>query len=101
MDKMQECLINGSLKTSNEKHMFRPFTEDTKMLIVIFINERRLTFKQMAFMLNRDENDLRNKVKVMRAGGEFHRIHLGLMEYEGLYSLKKQKVISTTEESQL
>ncbi len=101
MDKMQERLINGSLKTSKEKDMFRPFTEDTKMLIVIFINERRLTLKQMAFMLNRDETDLRNKVKVMQAGGEFYRIHLGLMEYEGLYSLKKQKVISTTVKSQL
>ena len=88
---MQRRLINVSLKTSKEKLMFRPFTEDTKMLILIFMNDRRLTLGQMVFMLNRNETDLRNKVKAIQAGGEFHRIHLDLTEYEGLYALKKAR----------
>ncbi len=93
MDGIQEHLINDSLKTSKEKSMFRPFTEDTKMLIVMFVNERKLTYGEMAIMLNRDEGDLRNKVKTMQTCGEFHKIHSDLMDYEGLYTLKSQELI--------
>jgi len=90
MDKLQGHPVNDSAKISKEKLMFRPFTEDTKILIVMYMNEGRHTLWQIAQELNRDMNDMEDKIKAMLLGDEFHKIHLDLMEYDGGYAKKKR-----------
>ena len=75
---------------SKDNVLFREFSGDTDMMLVIMTNEGSKPYK-IAEVLNRDQEMVEARIKDLRELGKFQRIHERLMKRNGVYALNMRR----------
>ena len=66
----------------------RPFTNTSDMLILQSIIEDRASIREIAVLLGRDPEEIRERIIFLKRSGRLKQIHKSLMQAKGVYAMK-------------